>query len=172
MRFAQGPCREDAEERLEHLMNTYGTQVKRLCCLYLKDMEQAQDAAQETFLKAWRRMDTFRGDCSERTWLARIAVNTCRDYLRSGWFRRLDRRIMPEELPLTAPAPEEPELTEALLRLPDREREVLILRYYEQLAPEDIARMLACPVNTIKSRLARGKQRLKSMLEGWNEDDE
>lgn len=170
MRFAQGPCRDD-EERLEHLMATWGTQVKRLCCLYLKDVSLAEDAAQETFIKAWRNMSKFRGECSERTWLMRIAVNTCRDALRTAWFRRLDRRVTPEELPLATPAPEEPALAEALLTLPARDREVLLLRYYEQLPPQEIALILRQPLNTVKSRLARAKSKLKRLLEGWNDDD-
>lgn len=170
MRFAPGPCR-DEEKHLETLMLTYGTQVKRLCCLYLQDMTLAEDAAQETFIKAWRSMGRFRGECSERTWLMRIAVNICRDVRRTAWFRRLDRRVTPEELPLCAPAPQEPALAEAIARLPLRDREVILLRYYEQQPPEEIARLLSIPVNTVKSRLARAKKKLKQMLEGWCDDD-
>ena len=170
MRFAQGPCR-DGEEKLESLMATYGTQVKRLCCLYLRDASLAEDAAQETFIKAWRSLASFRGESSERTWLMRIAVNTCRDALRTSWFRRLDRRVTPEELPLASPGPQEPALAQAITRLPARDREVILLRYYEQLSPDEIAHMLRQPLNTVKSRLARAKKKLKQLLEGWNDDD-
>lgn len=170
MRFAQGPCRDD-EKKLETLMLTYGTQVKRLCCLYLRDLHLAEDAAQETFIKAWRAMARFRGECSERTWLMRIAVNVCRDVQRTAWFRRLDRRITPEELPLTAPAPEEPALAEAILRLPLREREVILLRCYEDLSAQEISRLLDCPLNTVRSRLARGRKKLRELLEGGYDDE-
>ena len=170
MRFAQGPCR-DEEEKLESLMETYGTQVKRLCCLYLRDASLAEDAAQETFIKAWRSLASFRSESSERTWLMRIAVNTCRDALRTSWFRRLDRRVTPEELPLASPGPQEPALAQAITRLPARDREVILLRYYEQLSPDEIAHMLRQPLNTVKSRLARAKKKLKQLLEGWNDDD-
>lgn len=170
MRFAQGPCR-DEEEKLETLMATYGTQVKRLCCLYLRDASLAEDAAQETFIKAWRSLASFRGESSERTWLMHIAVNTCRDALRTSWFRRLDRRVTLEELPLASPGPQEPALAQAITRLPVRDREVILLRYYEQLSPDEIAHMLRQPLNTVKSRLARAKKKLKQLLEGWNDDD-
>lgn len=170
MRFAQGPCRDD-EKKLEALMEAYGTQVKRLCCLYLRDLYLAEDAAQETFIKAWRAMARFRGECSERTWLMRIAVNVCRDVQRTAWFRRLDRRVTPEELPLTAPAPEEPALAEAILRLPTREREVILLRCYEQLSAQEISRLLDCPLNTVRSRLARGRKKLRELLEGGYDDE-
>ncbi|MBQ2954440.1 MAG: sigma-70 family RNA polymerase sigma factor [Clostridia bacterium] len=169
MRFAQGPCRDDTE-KIETLMETYGTQVKRLCCLILQDMSLAEDAAQETFIKAWRSLAKFRGECSERTWLMRIAVNTCRDVQRTAWFRRMDRRVTPEELPLAAPEPGEPALAEAIARLPAGDREVIVLRYYQQLSPGEIAELLRQPLNTVKSRLVRAKKKLKQTLEGWNDD--
>ena len=57
-----------------------------MCYAMLRDAEQAKDAVQETFVKAYRAMDDWRGACSEKTWLTRIAVNTCRDMRRSAWF--------------------------------------------------------------------------------------
>ena len=57
----------------------------RTCYLYLRDRQLAEDAVQETFLKAYRSLPAFRGDSSEKTWLMRIAVNTCRDLYRSEW---------------------------------------------------------------------------------------
>lgn len=168
---AQGPCREEKERRLEALMQRYGSEVKRLCCLYLQDGALAEDAAQETFIKAWRALDAYRGDASERTWLMRIAVNTCRDVLRSGWFRRMDRRITPEELPLTAPSPDAPAIAEAIMVLPRKDREILILRYYQQMPPAEISQLLQTSVHTVKSRLNRAKKKLKTMLEGWDVDE-
>ena len=69
----------DRQAALERLMAQYGTALLRMCCLYLRDYSLAEDAVQETFLKAYARLDTFRGDCSEQTWLMKIAINTCRD---------------------------------------------------------------------------------------------
>ena len=162
--------RTEADRWLEGAVKAYGDQLLRLCFLYLHDRHLAEDAVQETFLRAYKAYVRFRGDSSEKTWLTRIAVNVCRDMLRTAWFRRLDRRITPEELALTAPAPEEPALAEAILRLPVRDREVILLRYYEQLTPEAIARVLHTPLNTVKSRLARAKKKLRQTLEGWCDD--
>lgn len=64
------------EERLEYLVQTYQGMLLRLCYICLRDMELARDATQETFLKAYRKMDSFRGNSSEKTWLSRIAINT------------------------------------------------------------------------------------------------
>lgn len=68
---------------LERLMEEYGTGLLRLCALQLGDAALAEDAAQETLLRAWRRYGTFRGEAAERTWITAIALNVCRDLLRS-----------------------------------------------------------------------------------------
>ena len=89
----------DRQAALERLMAQYGTALLRMCCLYLRDYSLAEDAVQETFLKAYARLDSFRGDCSEQTWLMKIAINTCRDMLRTGWFRYTDRKVDLDQLP-------------------------------------------------------------------------
>ena len=86
-------------DRLEDLMRRYGDALVRMCCLYLNDASLAQDAAQDTFIKAWRNLGQFRGECDERTWLMRIAINTCRDYHRTAWLRHVDRGTPLEALP-------------------------------------------------------------------------
>jgi len=157
---------------LERWMREYGPSLKRTCYLYLKDVALAEDAAQETFVKAWRSFSTFRGDCSEKTWLMRIAVNICRDMLRSAWFRRMDRRVTPEELPLTAPSKDEqPQLAEAIMALAPKYREVIILYYYQGLDTQEMALALHTSVNTAKSRLFRARKLLREQLEGaWKNE--
>ena len=157
---------------LERWMREYGPSLKRTCYLYLKDVALAEDAAQETFVKAWRSFSTFRGDCSEKTWLIRIAVNTCRDMLRSAWFRRMDRRVTPEELPLTAPSKDEqPQLAEAIMALAPKYREVIILYYYQGLDTQEMALAVRTSVNTAKSRLFRARKLLREQLEGaWKNE--
>ena len=70
------------QAELTRMMQTYGTQLLRLCTLYLKDRMLAEDAVQETFVRAWRA--DFRQECSEKTFLTRIAINICKNYLRPG----------------------------------------------------------------------------------------
>lgn len=65
----------DRQKSLERMMGQYGDALLRMCCLHLRDAALAEDAVQETFLRAYRRMDGFRGDCSEQTWLMGIAIN-------------------------------------------------------------------------------------------------
>ena len=85
------------EESFEQLVLEYQMPLKRMCYMYLHDMALAEDAVQETFLKVYRSLPQFSGGCSARTWIMKIGVNTCRDMLRSAWFRHHDRRIVPED---------------------------------------------------------------------------
>ena len=153
------------DQVLLRLMQTYGTQVVGLCTLLLKDAHLAQDVAQETFLRAWQQ-GNLRQE-TEKAWLTRVAVNLCRDEQRSRWFRHVDRRITPEELPIPADAPDEDSgLLESVHRLPAREREVIVMHYWNDMSPEEIARLLNINRATVFRRLERGRKRLKIELEG------
>ena len=96
---------------LERLMEEYGTGLLRLCALHLGDAALAEDAAQETLLRAWRRYGTFRGEAAERTWITAIALNVCRDLLRSPWHTR---RV--ELSALAEPSAEDPPWDDTPLR--------------------------------------------------------
>ena len=87
------------DEWLEETMAQWEVPLLRTCYLLLRDTALAEDAVQETFLKAWRAKDGYRREAGEKTWLMRIAVNTCRDMLRGGWFRRVDRKVDMADLP-------------------------------------------------------------------------
>ena len=84
---------------LERWITQYGDMLVRLAYGMLRDRTLCQDAAQDTLLKAWRGYHTFRGECTEKTYLTGILMNTCRDYLRTAWMRRIDRRFTPDTLP-------------------------------------------------------------------------
>ena len=158
------------EREIERLMDTYGRGIKRMCCLYLKDVSLAEDASQETFVRAWRHLDSFRGESSEKTWLMRIAMNVCRDMLRTSWFRRLDRRFTPEELPLVfTPDEERPLLAQEVMALPPKYREPILLYYYQDMNTKEMAAALGISFNTAKSRLLRARALHKTRLEGGEE---
>ncbi|MBE5815160.1 MAG: sigma-70 family RNA polymerase sigma factor [Clostridiales bacterium] len=152
---------------IEELIAAYGNDILRLCIIYLGDLQLAQDAFQETFVKAWKGLDAFRGDSSPKTWLSHIAVNTCRDMLRSGWLGMLKRSKPIEEiaeLALPAPDPEAAAVREATLRLSSRYREVIVLYYYQGMQISQIAQTLSLPENTVSTRLRRARAQLKRML--------
>ena len=160
------------QEELEYLMNHYGDEIMRFCTLQLKDPFHAEDAAQDTFIKAWKALDTFRNESSKKTWLIRIAVNTCRDYQRTGWFRHMDRRITPENLPEKAQEVHFPdgEVSGAISSLPAKLRMVILLRYYEGFTVQETAETAGVSVATAKRQIRKANQLLRKKLEGWYYD--
>ena len=171
MEPVKGPDRE--EEALERLVERYQLPLLRLCCAYLRDAELAKDAVQETFVKAYRNLEAFRHGASEKTWLTRIAINTCKDMRKSGWFRHVDRQATLDMLPEpAAPVPEEDgRLTAAILNLPVKLREAALLCWLQGMTYTEAADALGISHQAVSSRLNRARQRLRRALEGGDEHD-
>ena len=163
----------DRNQRLEQLVDRYQEQVMRMCFLYLCDKTLAEDAMQETFLKVYRALDTFRGEASEKTWIMRIAIRTCYDMNHSGWLRVFNRQVTPDMVPETAVPFEESddELMNAVIRLPIRLREVILLYYYQHMNVNETAEALGISQSSVSGRLKRGRERLKAMMEGSDFDE-
>ncbi len=160
------------DQTIEKLILQYQTTLLRLCYIQLRDRTLAEDAVQETFLKAYKCFTQFRGECSEKTWLTRIAVNTCRDFQRGAWFRHTDRRVTPEMLPVETVQPdtEDLDLSLAVMKLPRKIREAIILYYYHDMSTEEIAETLGIVQSSVSNRLRRGRDKLRKLLEGRDRD--
>jgi len=160
------------DQTIERLIREFQTPLLRLCYMQLRDRALAEDAVQETFLKAYKNYSLFRGDCSEKTWLTRIAINTCRDFQRGAWFKHTDRRITPEMLPIGTAQPdlEDYDLTLAVMELPRKFREVIILYYYQDMGMEEIAETVGIAQSTVSNRLRKGREKLRRLLEGRDRD--
>ncbi len=154
---------------LEQAMARWEVPLLRTCCLLLRDAALAEDAVQETFLKAWRAHDDYRREASEKTWLMRIAVNVCRDMLRGGWFRRMDRKVDMADLPEPSAAFSEPDdtVTRAILSLQDGLRQVVVLHYYQGLTIQETADVLRISRRTVHYRLDKAERALRAALEDW-----
>ena len=113
MGMIQAPNQTPAD-RLDRMVRQYEKDLLRICCVYLRDRTVAEDVVQETFLKAYRNLDSFRGESSEKTWLMRIAINCCRDYRRSAWYRYIDNRVSIDQLPTLSASPPSDEHTSVL----------------------------------------------------------
>lgn len=152
---------------LTRLVEQWQIPLLHICCMLLHDDALAEDAVQETFLKAYKALDHFRGDSSEKTWLFRIGVNVCRDMKRGRWFRYVDRRIELEKLPIPAAAAEEDsaDLAQAILLLPDKYREVILLHYYQNMNVTEVAQALGIVPSSVSNRLKKARARLKTLLE-------
>ena len=155
-----------AEFDLDHAMQAHGTALLRLCTLWLGDRALAEDAVQDTFLRAWR-SGSYRGESEERTWLTRIAINVCKSYLAAPWHRR---RVGEEALAVLladAPAEADDTLIRAVLSLAPKYRAVVLLHYYEGYKTREIAELLHLRQNTVVSRLKRAREQLKPMVKEW-----
>lgn len=166
MDTVSGPGRTP-EEEITRLVEEYQLSLLRLCFAYLHDRQMAEDAVQETFLKAYRGLRAFRGEANEKTWLCRIAVNQIRDMRRSAWFRHMDRRVTPDMLPEPSETPSEKDdaLTLAVMALPVRLRETVLLYYFQDMTTMEIAQTLRISQQAVSSRLIRARKSLRKTLE-------
>jgi len=156
------------DERFCRLVEEYQTSLLRMCYLHLQDLQEAEDAVQETFLKAYRSLNSFQGISSEKTWLMRIAINVCRDLRRSAWYRFVDRRVTLDSLPLPVSPPSEEHiaLTTQIMKLPQKLMEAVLLYYYQNLNIREIARITGITPSAVSNRLVKARTRLKDALEG------
>ena len=165
---------EQREQTLERLMADYGDQVMRTCLLFLQSRQPAEDASQETFIRAWRALDHLREGQTEKAWLMKIAVNVCKSMLRSRARRIPDAKVPADEMPETGAEDRYPDHTvfDAVNSLPVKYRSPVILHYYQGLPVSDIAGILHLPGATVRTRLSRARALLRNNLEGWYFDDE
>ena len=163
--------RSERDRWLEGAMARWEQSLLRTCFAYLGDMALAEDAVQETFLKAYRALDRFRGDAEEKTWLLRIAINTCRDLRRSAWFRHVDRKVTLDGLGEPASAQEWSEwddpLTRAVMGLRPKYREAVLLCCYQGLTGQEAASVLKISRSAVMNRLRQAKAILRKELEVW-----
>lgn len=169
------------EQLIDELMNTYGQDILQLVYAYVHNEALAEDLTQEIFVKCFKGLPTYTGRSSIKTWLWRIAINHAKDYLKS-WYNQnvkvtedaiLSRATISSSVEqLIVQQDEDTELTAAVMNLPIKYREVIFLFYFEELSIKEIAAVLQCNENTIKTRLRKGKLLLKGILEGseWKRD--
>lgn len=166
-------------DAFNHLVTRHERSVYAVCYRLLRDAAEAQDATQDAFIRAWNAIDSFRGGLV-RPWLLRIATNRTYDILRSRQRRpadSLDAQPFETEPEWTSQAPgsEHPEsfasrselsgfLEESLNALPDDQRLAIILSDVQGYAYEDIAAVMDVAVGTVKSRISRGRSRLRDIL--------
>ena len=159
-----------AEQELTRLMDTYGSMLHNLCTMMLHDHHRAQDAVQDTFIKAYKSLDKLPQVQNEKAWLIRIAMNTCRDVLRSAWLRHTLRSADISQLPeLPSPEPEDSGILEEVRALPPKYRQVILLYYWQNMSADEIGQVLNMNRATVYRQLGKARQKLKLTMEGWAE---
>ncbi|MFZ2451139.1 MAG: RNA polymerase sigma factor RpoE [Methylovulum miyakonense] len=162
------------------LVVKYQHKIVQLVNRYLKDPSEAQDVAQEAFIKAYRAIGSFRGDSTFYTWLYRIAINTAKNYLvsRSRRSSQYEVDIQDAEAMENAPqlqgtdTPERLLLNEEIIKaiklaidnLPEEMRTAIMLREFEGMSYEEIAEAMDCPVGTVRSRIFRAREAIDNKL--------
>ena len=160
------------EERLRRWIDQYADPITKVCFASLQDRALAEDACQDTFLKAWKHMETYERKHiqNDKAWLMRIAVNICRDYRRSAWLRHVDGRASLDQLPeIPAAEGEDRALAMDICRLPEKLRQPVLLYYYQGLTIQETAGALAVPQTTVHRRLKKARELLKESLRGGDE---
>lgn len=178
-------CREGVIEAFEEIVDRYQNQIVTYLCRYVGSREMAEDLAQETFLRVFRRAETYDPSSKFSTWIYTIAVNLAKDE-----FKRLRRRPQTRSMDderagegirsdsLRTPEGDEESPTgrmergersdrvnDLLARIPPEERDVLILRDINGFTYTEIADTLGLPMGTVKSRINRGRNSLKELLQ-------
>ena len=168
------------ERAFEELAHRYEKQMYRLALRMCGREEDAWEIYQEALLSAWRGLDRFRGESALSTWLYRLTSNAAIDYLRrQSRQRELEAVSMDDEeavVPAADPAPSpqraaelselREQLQEGLLSLGENQRQVLLLRELQGLSYEEIGQILTLDLGTAKSRIARGREKLRRFLLG------
>ncbi|ALC92902.1 RNA polymerase factor sigma C [Bacillus sp. FJAT-18017] len=163
----------EREEIIDQLMQEYSDDILHLVYTYVKNRTTAEDLTQEIFLKCYEKLNQFNQQSSIKTWVYRIASNHCKDYLRSWHYRKITlsdkiweyipskSKQVEEEVIANS---EEDILTNAVMNLPLKYREVVFLHYYEELSLAEISKITTVNLNTIKTRLKRAKEILKDKM--------
>ena len=156
------------EQAFNEAVNAHTDYLLRLCYMYVKDWQAAEDIVQDVFLTYYAKFEQFEERSSLKTYLVRISINKCKDYLKSWRYRKMtltnqffgakkDRQNYEEN-------DERLEIANAVLKLPIHLREVIIHYYYEELSVLEVSTLLNLSDNTVKTRLRRARQLLKEQL--------
>ena len=157
------------EQRFQQVMQEHTDYLLKLAYLYVKEWPAAEDIVQEVFLTFYQKFEQFEERASLKTYLARITINRCKDYLKSWRYRthtltnsfksptKRSRNVMIE-------SDEKLELAEAVLELPLKYREVIIHYYFEDLSVLEVSQLLIISDSTVKTRLRKARSLLKEKL--------
>lgn len=155
--------------RIEELYQFHSDEILRLCYLYLKDYQLAEDALQETFFRVTKSIHQFEGNSSAKTWLIRIAINVCKTVILSQKNKPVE--FAAEASFLMVKTADEIEqlidksiVSQAIMRLDTPYREVILLHFYQELKLREIAKITGESITTVAYRLRQGKKRLKEYL--------
>lgn len=169
------------EQFLEQLIHEYSQSVLWISYTYVKEQQLAEEVMQDVFLTCFHKIGSFQNRSSIKTWIYRVTVNKCKDQLRKKTIKRFLAKseqgledygvneLYPESIMLEKA--KNKLLTDRVMSLPVKLKEVILMFYFNEMQVKEIAEIVNIKENTVKSRLSRGRLRLKKMYkeEGSNE---
>ncbi len=163
---------KDDKSLLDEIMSLYGQDILQLVYSYVKDAVVAEDLTQEIFIKCYKALPTYNQQSNIRTWLWRIAINHCKDYRKSWYFRKVSTAEEEQEWTSTDNVEEEiiqqdedRQLADAVMELPIQYRELIYLHYFQEMKLKEISEITGVKLGTVKTRMRQAKRRLKTYWE-------
>lgn len=172
----QSNLRNQSESVVEHegIYRAHKARIVGLCRLLLRDPDEAQDVAQEVFLRAFERLRTEEPPNVWEAWLVRVAINACRDRQRSGWWKSRSKNVELDEISAGSVPSSEAEtlarerrtrIWQQLRRLKTKQRNVFVLRYVEGWSTSEVAEALGLSSGSVKTHLFRAVRHLRKVME-------
>lgn len=155
-----------AELDVERIIDTYGNMLFRICLVLLSNEKDAEDVVQDTFITYLTKSPTFNDSEHEKAWLITIATNRCKNMRRYNFIRK---HMDINDLQLYCKNDEDYGLLDQLMRLPTKQKTVLLLHYVEGYKVDEIAKILTISTSAVKKRLQRGRELLRERYRKENE---
>ena len=164
---------------IETLIRQYGNDVLRTAYMYVRDSNTAEDIFQDVFIKVNQKLSTFEGNSSIKTWIIRITINTCKDYIKSAWNKRVipmmeyqeDSVVSENDYDAVEKRDTRELIRKSVMSLPAKYKDIVLCVYFQEMTLTEAANVLNIAEGTAKSRLSRARQKLKSVLEGRISDE-
>lgn len=150
-------------EAFEAFYERYHRTVYRICYTYMKNHHDAEDCTEDVFVKVYTGSFTFADEAHEKAWLTVTAINLCKDRLKH-WWRRSVSAIEDNPEPADDGGIGTDETLQAVLRLPEKYKDVIYLFYYMGYQTDEIAKMLHRPPSTVRNHLREARERLRKEL--------
>ncbi len=154
---------EQSQKEFEKLVREYEKDIFAICFLYSQNSEEAKDLRQDTLVNLWNGLPRFNGDCSMRTWVTRIAINTCISFKRKKKVKTVNDNFMPQMCDSSATTTRQVSFLHKRLQKLDYLDRAIILLWLEDMSYAEIGAILGIPANNIGVRLVRIKDRLKNI---------
>ena len=157
-----------SRDEIERILKIYGDTIYRMAFIQVKNPDTADDIYQNVCMKLLKQKEPIEPEEHLKAWLLRTTIHCCKDYWKSSWIQRISWEEPSQQEESYEPMNEDQGpgyITECVQKLPEKYRAIIHLYYYEEYSQKEIADMLCMKENTVASRLARGREKLKKMLE-------